>query len=300
MEELKGIFTALLTPMLENDAIDFDSLERHVRFQLDAGIRGFYVGGSTGEGFLLSLDEREQLLEAVIQASEGQAQIIAHVGCIGTNDTVRLAKHAERAGASAISAIVPFYYKPSIYEIKRHYETIMEACLLPMIIYHYPGATGVSLNLNFYEQMARHPHCAGVKFTSLNLFELEQIRVRCGDGFLIYNGHDEVYAGGALLGADGAIGSTMNMMPHLYTEMHVHATAGDWQALQPLQRSANAIISDMITCDVIPYEKYMLFLQGVFTTPKARQPLMQLGEEETRRIRTFFESNYELKRNVSR
>ncbi|MCU6709834.1 dihydrodipicolinate synthase family protein [Paenibacillus sp. J5C_2022] len=296
MEQLKGIFTALLTPMLDNDEIDFESLERHIRHQIDAGIRGFYVGGSTGEGFMLSLEEREQLLEAVIQACGKQVPVIAHAGCIGTNDTVRLAKHAERAGAAAVSAVVPFYYKPSPAEIRRHYEKVMAAASLPMIIYHFPGATGVSLDLGFYEEMALHPQCAGVKFTSLNLYEMEQIRARCGEDFLIYNGHDEVYAGGALLGADGAIGSTMNMMPHLFTEMHVRSKAGDWASLRPLQRAANAIIADMTTYDVIPYEKYMLYLQGVIASPKTREPLKQLDAEETRRIRAFYETNDALMR----
>ncbi|MDF2720056.1 MAG: N-acetylneuraminate lyase, partial [Paenibacillus sp.] len=217
---LNGIYTALLTPMDERAEIDYGSLEALVRHQLSHGVQGFYAGGSTGEAFLLTTRERMELLEAIIGYTAGKAKVIAHTGGIGTRESIELARHAESAGADAVSAVVPFYYKSGIQEIRAHYHAIMSAVNVPMIVYHYPGATGVSLTLDFYESMAADPHCLGVKFTSMNLFELQQIRARCGADFLLMNGHDEVYAAGAMMGADGAIGSTFNMMPSLFAEMH--------------------------------------------------------------------------------
>lgn len=295
MERYKGIFTALLTPMHEDGSIDFESLAKHVERQLDAGIHGFYVGGSTAEGFILSLDERKQVLEKVVQASQGKATIFAHVGCISTEQSIELAKHAEHAGAHIISAVVPFYYKTGIQEIKNHYEAIMAATKLPMVIYHFPGATGINLSLDFYEEMARNKQCIGVKFTSLNLFEMEQIRARCGDEFLIYNGHDEVYAAGALMGADGAIGSTFNMMAGLFVSMFEAVQKGDWASVRSQQAKANEIISHMLRYDVIPYEKAVVQLQGSFNTARARMPLKQLTADELASIQAYYESNEDLK-----
>lgn len=297
-DAFKGIFTALLTPMLEDGAIDAKSLESLVEHQLRQGVKGFYVGGSTGEGFILTSEERKQALETVVRANRGKGTVIAHIGCISTRETVHLAKHAEAQGVDAISAIVPFYYKVGMREILEHYETIMAEVDVPIIVYHFPGATGVSLTMDFYEQLARRPKCIGVKFTSLNLFEMEQIRARCGDDFLIFNGHDEVYAGGALTAADGAIGSTFNIMPSLYVDMHRRASTGDWQGVRALQGRANEIIADLVRYDVMAYEKYVLFLQGVIRTPVIRQPLKQLTEAERGAISRFYENNNVLQSNA--
>ncbi|TDF98683.1 N-acetylneuraminate lyase [Paenibacillus piri] len=286
----KGIFTALVTPMHEDGSLDLPSLTGLVEHQLQYGIHGFYVGGSTGEGLILSSEERKQVLETVLTANRGRAKVVAHVGCISTDESIMLARHAEQAGADAISAVVPFYYKVGMNEIRSHYEAIMNAVRLPMLIYHFPGATGASLTMSFFEEMALHPQCLGVKFTSLNLFEMQQIRAKCGPDFLILNGHDEVYAAGALMGADGAIGSTMNMMPSLYTDMFDKIGRGDWNAVVQIQSAANEIIAHMLKFDVIPYEKYMLYLQGVIANPKVRQPLTQLEENDCAAIRAYYES----------
>lgn len=294
--KLRGIFTALLTPMHEEGTIDFDSLARLVEHQIDQGVAGFYVGGSTGESFLLTGEERMQILEAVVRAARGRVAVIAHVGCMSTMESVRLAQHAERQGVDAISAVVPFYYKVTLKEIREHYEAIMSAVSLPMILYHFPGATGVSLSMDFYETMSRHPQCIGVKFTSLDLFQMQQIRARCGPDFLIFNGHDEVYGGGALLGADGAIGSTFNMMPRLFAGMFDRISREAWPSVRTAQEEANEVIAHMMKFDVIPYEKYILHLQGVFACPKARQPLKQFTAEEREQIEVFYRNSEVLRR----
>ncbi|NOU86314.1 N-acetylneuraminate lyase [Paenibacillus sp. LMG 31460] len=298
-DSFHGIFTALLTPMHENGAIDFDSLTRLVEHQIEQGIHGFYVGGSTGEGFILTSEERKQVLEVVVRAAAGRVTIISHVGCISTMESINLAKHAELQGVDAVSAVVPFYYKVSMKEIREHYEAIMAAVSVPMIVYHFPGATGVSLSMDFYEQMSRNPQCIGVKFTSLNLFEMQQIRARCGQDFLIFNGHDEVYSAGAYAGADGAIGSTFNMMPGLFAQMYELVVSENrplMASLQSMQAEANEVIAHMIQFDVIAYEKYMLYLQGVLATPTVRQPLKQFTAEEREQIESFYAQSEVLKR----
>jgi N-acetylneuraminate lyase len=293
-DQFRGIFTALLTPMRDDGSIDYASLERLVESQIEQKIHGFYAGGSTGEGFLLTSEERMQLLEAVVQFVAGRVPIIAHIGCIGTMESIRLARHAENQGVAAVSAVVPFYYQLSGNEILAHYQAIMAAVSIPMIIYHYPGATGVQLTLDFYEQISSHPQCIGVKFTSHNLYEMQQIRARCGDSFLIFNGHDEIYASAALAGANGAIGSTFNMMPELFVNLHeLLSREGGSSAseLQSLQADANRVISHMLQYDVIPYEKYMLYLQGILSTPSVRQPLKRFTAEEKMELELFYRSN---------
>lgn len=292
--KFKGIFTALLTPMHEDGSIDFESLSRLVEHQISMGITGFYVGGSTGEGFILTTEERQRVLESVVKTTNGRVAVIAHIGCISTMMSVKLAHHAQALHVDAVSAVVPFYYKVTMQEIREHYETIMAAVPLPMLVYHYPGATSVSLTMDFYTHMSRNSQCLGVKFTSMNLFEMQQIRALCGERFMIYNGHDEVYLSGAYAGADGAIGSTFNMMPEPFVQMHAHISTverPDMGLLQSLQSKANEVVSHMVRFDVIAYEKYVLFLQGVLSSPKVRQPLKQLTEEERQQIHDYYRSS---------
>jgi N-acetylneuraminate lyase len=289
--KFKGIFPALITPMEENGSIDHGSLIRLVKHLQGQGVKGFYVGGSTAEGFILTHEERKAVLETVVQAAEGQSTIIAHVGSISTQEAMELARHAKQLNVDAMSAVVPFYYKTTPQELKEHYASIMAAADLPMIVYHFPGATGVNLSMDFYEEISRNPQCIGVKFTSLNLFEMQQIRARCGDDFLIYNGHDEIYAAGALTGADGAIGSTFNMMAPLFVNIFKQVAAGDWAAVRSAQAQANKVIVHMLKYDVIPYEKYLSYLQGVSKSYKTRQPLKQLTEQERAEIEAFYRDN---------
>jgi N-acetylneuraminate lyase len=295
---LRGIFTALVTPMDEDGRLDLQSLERLVHDQIEQGVDGFYAGGSTGEAFLLSGEERKQVLETVVRCARGRAAVIAHIGCIGTAESIRLAEHAERLEVDAVSAVVPFYYKLSEQDILAHYEAIMDAVSTPMIIYHYPGATGVRLPLDFYERISRHPRCIGVKFTSHALFDMQQIRARCGRSFLIFNGHDEVYASGATAGADGAIGSTFNMMPGPFIRMHrlIAGGAAAWPQLQALQAEANEVIAHMMRYAVIPYEKYMLYMQGILKSPAVRRPLRDFTAREREELEVFYRNNPTLRR----
>lgn len=106
-----GIYAALVTPYTESGEVDCDELQKLVRSLIDRGIDGFYVGGSTAEAFLLTENERKKVLEAVVEANGGERKVICHVGAISTDMAVDYARHAERAGADAVSAISPFYYK---------------------------------------------------------------------------------------------------------------------------------------------------------------------------------------------
>ncbi|MEG1985463.1 MAG: dihydrodipicolinate synthase family protein, partial [Oscillospiraceae bacterium] len=123
-ERFKGIFAALVTPYTESKEVSYTELKKLVRHLIKEGVNGFYVGGSTGEAFLLSHDERKKILEAVLEENAGERIVIAHVGCIGTDLAVDLAKHAESVGADAVSSIAPFYYKYSQDEICDYYDTL--------------------------------------------------------------------------------------------------------------------------------------------------------------------------------
>lgn len=114
-------------------------MQKIVKMNLEKGVDGFYVGGSTAEAFLLSLYERKHILELVAVEAGGKCSIISHIGCISTDQAIELGKHAERVGVDAILSIPPFYYKFSFNEIKKYYTDIADQVNLPVILYNFPA-----------------------------------------------------------------------------------------------------------------------------------------------------------------
>lgn len=282
MHELKGIYSALITPYCQDGSVNYREIRRMVRSQADRGLTGFYVCGSTGEAFLLTLEERKKILEAVAGEVGGQAKIIAHVGNIGSALTEDLARHAKACGVDAVSAITPFYYQFSSQEIVSYYEDLANAVELPTVVYHFPGQTGVSLSPGQLDELAKNPYIAGVKFTSLDLFTLERIKQNHPE-LCVFNGHDEVLAYGLEAGADGGIGSTYNIMPQLYRELYDSFENGDRAQAQRLQHKANDVIAVLCKYGAVQGVKAVLELQG-FQCGACRKPFRPLSKEAVKEL----------------
>ena len=211
MDKFKGLFSALLTPFNEDGSINFDSLEKLVEFNLQNGIDGFYVGGSTGEGLLLSPEERMQVFECVKKANKGRATLIAHVGTICTLDAIKMAKKAEELEYDAISAVAPYYYGFTLDAVLGYYNDIVNSTSLPMIIYNFPNSGGFSLTKDIANKLFENEKFIGIKHTSGDMFTLNQFK-KLDREIVVYNGFDETLLAGLSMGADGAIGSTYNFM----------------------------------------------------------------------------------------
>ena len=146
-EQFQKIWSALITPTNEDESVNYEALERIVELQIQDGAEGFYCCGSSGEGLLLTLEERKQVLEHVLKAADGRVPVISHVGTIRTRDVVDLARHAMSAGALAVSMIPPYYYKFSMDEIMGYYEDVIRAIPdVPAIVYNIPQFTGVEFS----------------------------------------------------------------------------------------------------------------------------------------------------------
>lgn len=286
---MDGIIPALITPYADDGGIHGELLRTLVRHLMAKGAAGFYVGGSTGEGLLQTVEERKRVLETVLQETDGKVPVIAHVGAMDTASCVELARHAARAGADAVSAVTPFYYKHGPEQIRRHYLDIAEAADIPLIVYHFPGFTGAQLSADFVGELAAAcESIIGLKFTSRDMYEMQQIIDICGEDFLVFNGSDECALAGFATGACGAIGSTFNIMPELFVALHRHCAAGQWSEARRLQYEANRLIRELLKYDVIAFEREMLRLQG-FDVGPPRKPIRQLTDTERREIRAIAE-----------
>ncbi|MBO5240335.1 MAG: N-acetylneuraminate lyase [Clostridia bacterium] len=281
MDKFKGIFPALLTPFNKNGEINEKELKKLVRFNLEKGATGFYVGGSTAEAFLLSTQERKKVMEIVRDCADS-ATLLAHVGSVNEREAIELGEYASRLGYDAVSSVAPFYYKFSFEEIRNYYFRVADASKLPMLVYHFPAFSGVNMGVKEISQFLSDERFIGIKYTSNDFFTME----RCKTAFpnkLVYNGYDEMFLAGLSMGADGGIGSTYNFMADKFVKIKKLFEKNKMTEAQALQQEANGIISVLCSIGVMQAEKEVLNQLG-FDFGICRKPFGEPTEEQKKLI----------------
>ena len=170
--------------------------------------KGVYVGGSSGECIYQNLDERKATLSYVAEHLKGKMTLIAHVGAPSTRDSIELAKHAAALGYDALSAIPPIYFKFSDSAVYRYWSAIIEAASLDFIIYNIPQTTGYTLSPSMFAKLLENEKVIGVKNSSMPTMDIERFKRVGGDNVIVFNGPEEQYVAGRLMGADGGISKT--------------------------------------------------------------------------------------------
>lgn len=288
MKQFKGVFPALLTPYDKNGAILASSVKKLIDWNLEKGVQGFYVGGSTGEGLLLTKEERKTLFTYAAEANADRSTLIAHVGTLHTRDAIELAKHAEESGFDAISAVAPFYYGFSREAIETYYREIAESVKLPMIVYNFPAASGFTMTKAIAEKMFENPRFLGIKHTNADLFQLQQFKTLSRD-IVVYNGFDEMFIAGLSMGADGGIGSTYNFMAEKFVSIYRDFQLGNIADARKTQEEANRIIAELIRYGVFVSEKAILEEMGI-EMGEVRKPFLPISEEGKRAMRAIAKS----------
>ena len=272
-----GIYTALLTPFDKDNKVNKTELEKLVKFNVKNGVSGFYVTGSTGEAFLLSTDERKEVMEIIKNAAPDKT-LIAHIGSLNINEAVELGKHANKLGYDAVSSVAPYYYKFSFDEIKNYYCRLADESALPMLVYHIPAFSGVAMGTGELAQFMTDDRFLGVKYTSNDFFTMEQIKTAFPDR-IVYNGYDEMCLCGLTMGADGAIGSTYNFMADKFVAIRELFAKGGIAAAQAVQKEANRIIALLCRIGVMQSEKEVMNQLGL-DIGICRKPFGVPSEEE--------------------
>ena len=276
VQRLSRLHAALITPYDADENICEHSLRRLVACVRRQGIQGFYVGGSTGEGLLQSTDERQAVFATVAQSADGNA-LIGHVGAIATRDAQTLAKACAALGYDAVSAIPPIYFPHKKDAVVGYYKDILEAAGgTPLIIYNIPAMSGVTFSLDDLARLLELPNVIGLKQTSIDMYQMEQLR-RAFPEALLLNGYDEVLLAGLASGANGGVGSTYDVMGGKYLKLQEQLAAGNVAAAADVQSACNAVIDELVRVGVFPGLKYLLHRLGVIATPVCRKPLATLS-----------------------
>ena len=245
MKLLQGVYSALFSVYDENLNVKKDSVQKLVDYQLDNGIKGFYVCGATGECVVLPAKTRKQMLEASIEANNGRGQIIAHIGAGHFDETMDLLEHANHLDIDAVSSLPPSlmgYYSPK--EIVEYYKTLASKSKHPVYAYINPYVASVlsSNLLNFAKEMSNIDNMAGLKISIADYYTFGNITELVGDKLNILNGPDECMICGLSVGADGAIGTNYNFLPKLAVEIYDKFKANDTLGALSAQRKLNAVI----------------------------------------------------------
>lgn len=217
----KPIFTgsgvALITPMHQDGAVNFEELERLLEFQIENGTDAIITCGTTGEAATLTVKEHCEVLSFVCEKVNGRIPVIAGTGSNDTNTAIELSKSAELSGADALLSVTPYYNKTSQTGLIRHFETIADNIDLPMILYNVPSRTGCNIKPKTYAELSKHENIVATKEANGDISSVSQTRSLCGDRLDIYSGNDDQTVPFMSLGALGVISVFANFCPR---EMH--------------------------------------------------------------------------------
>ena len=274
-EKLAGMYAALLTGM--SDDGEFDERRQAIldEYVLRQGLRGLYVGGSSGESGMLGVDELLAQQSLVAEHARGTGvRLVAHVGVPNLRDSIRLAQQAETLGYDALSALPPHSYPFTDQEIVDYYRQLSAATSVPLIVYEIPSRTGRPLALETLIEILDFAGVIGMKFSSTDLFKLSTIK-RLRPGKLVFSGFDEIYIASAILGADGGIGTTYNVLGRLYVAIDEAIRQGDLARAQELQVISQRFVEVIMETGIIPGVKAALRAHGVDVGP-SRKPMTAL------------------------
>ena len=260
---MKGIYSALMVPYNEDGSINEKGLREVVRYNIDKmKVDGLYVGGSTGENFMISTEEKKRVFEIAIDEAKDAVNLIAQVGSINLNEAVELGKYVTKLGYKCLSAVTPFYYKFDFSEIKDYYETIVRETGNYMIIYSIPFLTGVNMSLSQFGELFENKKIIGVKFTAGDFYLLERVRKAFPDK-LIFAGFDEMLLPATVLGVDGAIGSTYNVNGIRAKQIFELAKNSKVAEALEIQHTTNDLIEGILSNGLYQTIKEILKLEGV-------------------------------------
>ncbi|MGQ7461801.1 dihydrodipicolinate synthase family protein [Streptococcus suis] len=283
LSKYHGIIPAFYACYDEAGEISSEGVKALVQYFIDKGVQGLYVNGSSGECIYQSVADRKQILEAVMEVAKGKLTIINHVACNNLKDSVELARHSEELGVDAIAAIPPIYFRLPEYSIAAYWNGISAAAPnTDFIIYNIPQLAGVSLTPSLYKEMLKNPRVVGVKNSSMPVQDIDTFVTLGGEDYVVFNGPDEQFLGGRLMGAKGGIGGTYGAMPELFLRLNQLIADKDLETARQLQATINTIIGRLVSGHGHMYAviKEVIRINDGLEIGSVREPLTALTEAD--------------------
>ena len=283
LKKYQGVIPAFYACYDEQGEISRERSAALARMLVNKGVKGLYVGGSSGECIYLEKEERMAMLEAVMAEVKGECTVIAHVACNNTRESCQLAAHAESLGVDAIASIPPIYFHLPEHAIAAYWNAMSAAAPnTDFIIYNIPQLAGVALTPSLFREMRKNPRVIGVKNSSMPTYDLEIWRRLGGENLAVFNGPDEQFVAGRVTGASGGIGGTYAVMPELFLKMNKWIEEGQLSRAEAIQHEVNSIIEEMCSAhgNMYAVAKGILQINDGLPCGSVRAPLAPLADSD--------------------
>ena len=281
LEKYEGVIPAFYACYDEAGEVSPERVRALTQYFIDKGVKGVYVNGSSGECIYLSVADRKLILENVMEVAKGKLTVIAHVACNNTKDSVELAKHAESLGVDAIAAIPPIYFRLPDYSIAKYWNDMSAAAPnTDFVIYNIPQLSGTTLTPALYAEMRKNPRVIGVKNSSMPTQDIQIFVAEGGEDHIVFNGPDEQFISGRVIGAKAGIGGTYAVMPDLFLKLNQLIIDKDLDRAKELQHAINSVIYKMVNgrANLYAVMKEILRLNEDLDIGSVRAPLEPLSE----------------------
>ena len=287
MIQLRGAFTAMITPMKEDGSIDYDGYRKLLRFQMKEGIDGLVPLGTTGETPTLDEDEEQRIIDVVMEEVRAfekergvKIPVVLGAGSNNTRDAVRYTERAKKAGADAALVVTPYYNKPSSEGIFRHFEAVSRVGI-PILVYNIAGRTGKNIDTPTLSRIADLPNIAGVKEASGSISQMtdviDTIKSKHPD-FSVLSGDDAMTLPLIACGGDGVVSVVSNAAPAPVTEMVKAALSGDYEAARKIHYRLLPFFKAAFVDGNPTSIKYAMHVKGL-PSGSVRLPLVDVHDE---------------------
>ena len=283
LKKYEGVIPAFYACYDDQGEISPERVRALVEYFLEKGVQGLYVNGSSGECIYQSVADRKLILEEVMAVAKGKLTIIAHVACNNTKDSMELARHAESLGVDAIATIPPIYFRLPEYSIAQYWNDISAAAPhTDFVIYNIPQLAGVALTPSLYKEMLKNERVIGVKNSSMPVQDIQTFAALGGEDHLVFNGPDEQFLGGRLMGARAGIGGTYGAMPELFLKLNQLIVDKELERAKELQFTINTIIGKLTAAHGNMYSviKEVLKINESLNIGSVRAPLTPVTDTD--------------------
>ncbi|WP_251866233.1 4-hydroxy-tetrahydrodipicolinate synthase [Enterococcus malodoratus] len=294
MTEIKGIISPILTPMHDDESVNYEEFRVQINRMLDGGIHGMFVFGTNGEGYILSEDEKIEIMKTAVEEVNGRVPVYASIGLVGTKDTIRLSQKAKEVGVDVLSIITPSFAAASQDELYTHFKTVAENVDMPIVLYNIPARTGNAIAPATVGKLSKIENIIGVKDSSGNfdniLQYIEQTRDR--EDFAVLSGNDSLILWTLLAGGQGGIAGCSNIYPYVMAQIYEQFLKGNIKEARTYQDSIRSFRDCFKYGNPNTIVKHTVGLLG-YPVGKCRAPFNQVAEQATEALQKVIIDNQE-------
>ncbi len=284
LDKIRGSIPPVITPFQGND-VDYDAYAVLVDRQVTEGSHGVLVNGTTAEPSTLTIDERNKLVDIAIEVVNKRIPVVAQTGSQNLADTLALTEHADKAGADALLVVTPYYIRPPQRGLVAYYNEVCQASGLPVMIYHIPGRTAISVTIDTVAQIRdKSPNLIGMKHAVNDLGFCSDLLKAFGMDFRIFVGLEELSFPMMAVGACGLMNAVSNLMPNAVAQMCERVFENDLAGAQKIHYELFEL-NKSVFFDTNPIAiKYMMKRMGIIPDNSHRLPMMPATPELEKRL----------------